>query len=76
MNTFIVSNDLDPDLVQTVCKVSISRRQKSLLARKELLNNNCIQCLFNTPTKRSNAQHLVEKQLLYEGNKKAGNFMQ
>ena len=32
----------------------------------------------NAPTKRSNAQHLVEyeKQLLYEENKKTGNVMQ
>ena len=28
------------------------------------------------PTKRSNAQHQVEKQLLYEENKKSGNVMQ
>ena len=34
--------------------------------------------LYVTPTKRSNAQHLVEyeKQLLYEENKKSGNVMQ
>ena len=34
--------------------------------------------MFCTPTKRSNAQHLVEyqKQLLYEENKKSGNDMQ
>ena len=33
---------------------------------------------LNTPTKRSNAQHLVEneKQLLYEENQKSGNIMQ
>ena len=32
----------------------------------------------DTPTKRSNAQHLVEykKQLLYEENRKSGNVMQ
>ena len=28
-----------------------------------------------TPIKRSNAQHMVEKQLLYEENKKWGNVM-
>ena len=28
------------------------------------------------PTKRSNAQHLIEKQLLNEENKKSGNVMQ
>ena len=38
--------------------------------------NYCV-CVF-TPTKKSNAQHLVEyeKQLLYEENKKSGNVMQ
>ena len=32
---------------------------------------------LNTPTKRSNAQHVVEyqKQMLYEENKKSGNVM-
>ena len=36
------------------------------------------QYVYNMPTKRSNAQHLVEyeKQLLHEENKKSGNVMQ
>ena len=35
-------------------------------------------CLLYTPTKRPNAQHLVEyeKQLLYEENQNSGNVMQ
>ena len=33
-------------------------------------------CMDITPTKQSNSQHLVEKQLLYEENKKSGSALQ
>ena len=48
------------------------------LGHTDLYRNATNLSLETTPTKRPNAQHLVEyeKQLLYEENKKSGNVMQ